>query len=155
MNDRAPAGNAIPLDRLARQATRLAQLVNAATRAASASAGLTHADTDVLLALYGAPGHRLRPTALSTACNLSSGGTSNVILRLMQAGYVNREADAYDGRSTWVQLTMEGEALASSVLESATAAHARLLDRLPGGIAVALDELLEIALGHLDDGAGR
>jgi DNA-binding MarR family transcriptional regulator len=155
MNDRAPAGNAIPLDRLARQATRLAQLVNSATRAASASAGLTHADTDVLLALHGAPDHRLRPTALSAACSLSSGGTSNVILRLMQAGYVNREADMYDGRSIWVQLTMEGEALASSVLESATAAHARLLDRLPGGIAVALDELLEIALGHLDDGAPR
>ncbi|MEU8544125.1 MarR family transcriptional regulator [Streptomyces sp. NPDC048717] len=157
MNNTAPAGKTVPLDRMARHAARLAQLVNAATRAAAADAGLTHADTDVLLALRESEDHRLRPTALSALCGLSSGGTSNVILRLLQAGYVNREANADDARSTWVQLTPEGEALAGSVLASATVAHGRLLDRLPDGLAAELDDLLETALrhlGHLDDRAG-
>ncbi|MFE0776495.1 MarR family winged helix-turn-helix transcriptional regulator [Streptomyces sp. NPDC058861] len=149
MNNQAPAG-AIPLDRLARHANRLAQLVNAATRVSSADAGLTQADTDVLLALYRSEDHRLRPTALSALCELSSGGTSNVTLRLVQAGYVTREANANDARSTWVQLTAEGEALACSVLVSATAAHAELLDRLPDGLAERLDDLLATALAHLD-----
>ncbi|WAX81236.1 MarR family winged helix-turn-helix transcriptional regulator [Streptomyces sp. KMM 9044] len=150
MDNTAPAGHVIPLTRLAQKAARLAQVVNAATRHAASDAGLTTADADVLLTLFGTPDHRLRPTSLSTTCGLSSGGTSNVILRLAQAGYVNREADVHDGRSTWVQLTSEGEALARSVLAAATAEHSRLHDRLPDDTAAALEQLLDTALHHLE-----
>ncbi|WP_051969441.1 MarR family winged helix-turn-helix transcriptional regulator [Kitasatospora azatica] len=150
--DPAPA---ISLDRLARQATRLAQLVNSATQAAAAEAGLTHADADVLLALHEAPERRLRPTGLATACGLSSGGTSNVINRLAQGGYVNREANEADGRSSWVRLTEEGAALAGKVTAVAAVEHEHLLDRLPEGVPQALGALLETVLGQLESANGR
>jgi DNA-binding MarR family transcriptional regulator len=150
MNNPAPAGRTVPLSRLAQKAARLAQVVNATVRDATSDAGLTTADADVLLALCDTPCHRLRPTTLSTACGLSSGGTSNVILRLAQAGYVSREANIYDGRSTWVQLTPEGETLAQSVLAAATAEHSTLYDRLPDDTAAALEQLLDTALHHLE-----
>ncbi|MCX4745634.1 MarR family transcriptional regulator [Kitasatospora sp. NBC_01287] len=148
-------GGVVALDRLARQAGRLAQLVNATTHAAAAEAGLTNADADVLLALHQAHEQRLRPTTLAAACGLSSGGTSNIINRLAHAGYVNREANAQDGRSSWVQLTEEGRGLAALVTEAAAAEHIRLLTRLPEGIAEALAALLDTAVGHLDPAAVR
>jgi DNA-binding MarR family transcriptional regulator len=154
MNNPAPAGHTVSLTRLAQKAARLAQVVNAAARTAAADAGLTNADADVLLTLFDTPEHRLRPTALSTACGLSSGGTSNVILRLAQAGYVNREANIHDGRSAWVQLTEEGEGLARTVLASTTAQYARLQDRLPDDTVAALEGLLDTALHQLE-GQGR
>ncbi|WP_327066179.1 MarR family winged helix-turn-helix transcriptional regulator [Kitasatospora sp. NBC_01302] len=155
MPDTERAGGPAALDRLARQAARLAQLVNAATQAAAVEAGLTHADADVLLALYRAHEHRLRPTTLAAGCGLSSGGTSNIINRLAQAGYVNREANAEDGRSSWVQLTEEGRGLAGLVTDTAAAEHARLLERLPEGIAEALAALLDTAVGQLEAAAGQ
>ncbi|MET9439384.1 MarR family transcriptional regulator [Streptomyces sp. NPDC006610] len=155
MDNPAPAGHTVPLTRLARKAARLAQVVNAAARTAASDAGLTSADADVLLALFDTPDHRLRPTTLSAACGLSSGGTSNVILRLAQAGYVNREANIHDGRSTWVQLTPEGEALARAVLEAATAEHARLHDRLPDDTVTALEQLLDTVLHHIEGRGAR
>jgi DNA-binding MarR family transcriptional regulator len=154
MKNLASAGHTVSLARMAQKAARLAQVVNAATRTAASGAGLTNADADVLLALSGAPDRRLRPTSLSSACGLSSGGTSNVVLRLAQAGYVNREANIHDGRSTWVQLTEEGEALTRSVLDSAAAEHARLRERLPDDTAVAFEKLLDAVLDHLE-GRGR
>ncbi|MEU3598927.1 MarR family transcriptional regulator [Streptomyces sp. NPDC006798] len=150
-SDRSP----VSLEALAAKAALLARLVNAAARSAASGAGLTKADADVLTALNAAPRQRLRPTCLATACGLSSGGTSNVILRLAQAGYVNREAHPEDGRSSWVRLTREGQALAGAVLESAARDHAVLLDRLPSGVADQLDELLDVALGHLQDRTAR
>ncbi|HET9380894.1 MAG TPA: MarR family transcriptional regulator [Streptomyces sp.] len=155
MDSPAPAGRTVPLTRLAQKAAYLAQVVNATVRDAASDAGLTIADANVLLALCNTPERRLRPTGLSTACGLSSGGTSNVILRLTQSGYVSREANVHDGRSTWVQLTPEGEALARSVLAAATAEHSRFYDRLPDDTAAALEQLLDTALHHLEGREAR
>ncbi|MDG9704536.1 MarR family winged helix-turn-helix transcriptional regulator [Streptomyces sp. DH37] len=140
-------------DRLARHVIRLAQLLDAATDDAAADAGLTRVDADVLLALYAAPGQRLSPTGLTVGCGLSSGGTSNIVHRLVAAGYVNREANLCDGRSSWVRLTEEGAQVAGLVAQAAAAARARLLRRLPEGIAENLAQLVEAALDRLDDHA--
>ncbi|MBN3929565.1 MarR family transcriptional regulator [Streptomyces verrucosisporus] len=140
-------------DRLARHVIRLAQLLDAVTADAAEDAGLTRIDADVLLALYAAPGRRLSPTGLTVGCGLSSGGTSNIVHRLAAAGYVNREANLCDGRSSWVCLTEEGARTAGLVAQSAASARARLLRRLPEGCAESLTQLVELALDRLDDNA--
>ncbi|MEI7033728.1 MarR family winged helix-turn-helix transcriptional regulator [Streptomyces pratensis] len=151
MDNSTPAEPVVLLDRLAEKASLLARSLNAAADAAAADAGLTKADADVLVTLHDAPEHRLKPSTLATLCDLSSGGTSNVILRLTRAGYVNREAHLHDGRSSWAQLTPEGENVARFVLESAASGRATLLRRWPDGLAHTLDELLDTALRHIED----
>ncbi|MEV6960233.1 MarR family transcriptional regulator [Streptomyces sp. NPDC051207] len=151
MTDSAPWERPGMPDRLARHVIRLARLLDAATADAADAAGLARIDADVLLALYAAPEQRLSPTGLTVGCGLSSGGTSNIVHRLAAAGYVNREANLHDGRSSWVNLTEEGARLAGLVAQSATAARARLLRRLPEGVTENLARLVETALDHLDD----
>lgn len=146
--DARGAGTSCPLTQ---RAVRMAQLLDSATDCAAGDVGLTRADADVLLALLNAAAHRMRPTELAARCGLSSGGTSNIIHRLAQAGYANREANLDDGRSSWVQLTDEGERLAGRVAGSAAERRARLFDRLPEGVADRLTELLEIALDHVEE----
>lgn len=150
MDDAISAAREVSLDQLAERAAQLAELVNAASRAAESDAGLTSADASVLLALQAAPDYQLKPTALSSRCGLSSGGTSNVLLRLTRAGYTTREANVQDGRSTWAHLTQEGEALIRSLRGTTAAEHQKLLDRLPKGTVSDLNELLGVVLRHLE-----
>lgn len=149
MDDAISTACEVSLDQLAQRASQLASLVNAASRAAESDAGLTSADASVLMALQAAPGYQLKPTVLSSRCGLSSGGTSNVLLRLTRAGYTTREANVQDGRSTWAHLTQEGEALTRSLQGTTATEHQKLLDRLPEGSASALNELLGVVLRHL------
>ncbi len=91
------------------------------------------------------PGRRLKPTDLMELCALSSGGTTKVVRRMTESGYVVREADLYDGRSSWVQLTEEGLGLVAGIEAEVAAQHTRLLERLPAGVVDALIALLEQA----------
>ncbi len=115
--------------------------------------GLTQADYGVLATLrrLGEP-YRLKPTDLTHALLLSSGGTSNIVKRLTDAGYVVREADDQDGRSAWVRLTPEGVRVAEEAVRATTEAHARLVARLPGRTAALLSELLRTSLAAIEDG---
>ncbi|MBW1597395.1 MarR family winged helix-turn-helix transcriptional regulator [Streptomyces sp. JJ38] len=140
---------------LAQQVYRLGRLLDSATASAAARVGLTRAEADVLRALLSASDHRLRPTALATACGLSSGGTSNIIQRLARSGFVNREANDRDGRSNWVQLTPEGAELTRVVAEAVTDRHTRLLAPLPGDTAACLLETLNTTLEHIDETGAR
>lgn len=140
-----------PAAELAAQAARLTAVMDATTNAEVARRGLTRADFDVLAALrFSGPEQRLKPTDLSERCGLSSGGTSNVVRRMTESGYVVREADLYDGRSSWALLTEEGLRIAENIQDAADAAHAGMLDLLPPGVVDALSALLAQAASVLE-----
>ncbi|ANH32388.1 Transcriptional regulator, MarR family [Ralstonia solanacearum] len=82
--------------------------------------GLQPGEFDVLATLRrcGAP-YALTPTALYDAAMMSSGGMTNRIDRLQQAGWVERRPNPEDGRGTLVALTNAGFAL----IDEAVSAH--------------------------------
>ncbi|MEW2530628.1 MarR family transcriptional regulator [Streptomyces sp. NPDC047071] len=142
---------------LAAQATRLAAAMDAVTDAEAAQRGLTRADFEVLAALRGAGaalGYRLRPGELAERCHLSSGGTSNIIRRMAESGYVVREADLHDGRGSWAQLTEEGRRVVDAVRRAADAVYGELLRPLPGGAVDALSGLISLVAAALEQGGG-
>lgn len=84
--------------------------------------GLQPGEFDVLATLRrcGAP-YALTPTALYDAAMMSSGGMTNRIDRLQQAGWVERRPNPEDGRGTLVALTNAGFAL----IDEAVSAHVK------------------------------
>ncbi|WP_326598946.1 MarR family winged helix-turn-helix transcriptional regulator [Streptomyces sp. NBC_01803] len=121
-----------PAAELIKRVTVLAGELAAATRSVLPEFGLTPAEFDVLVALRrsGAP-YRLRPSELSSALLLSTGGTSNIVNRLTARALVRREADPADGRGTRIRLTAEGRRLAEAAVRANSAAHEKLFADLP------------------------
>ncbi|MER6841102.1 MarR family winged helix-turn-helix transcriptional regulator [Streptomyces platensis] len=71
------------------------------------------ADYEVLNALLSAGEPcEPRPMDLRERLLLTSGGTSNVLNRLVKAGLLTRQQGASDGRSNWVRLSDTGLHLA-------------------------------------------
>ncbi|MFC4584516.1 MarR family winged helix-turn-helix transcriptional regulator [Sphaerisporangium corydalis] len=131
---------------LSKRVSRIDGLLQQATRAELAELGLTYAEFDVLAALnrVGEP-YRLRPSELTRSLLLTSGGTSNVLQRLVRAGYVEREANTGDGRSHWVRLTPEGLALTAKALVGSGRAHTRTMAGVPDeAVREAADALRKI-----------
>jgi DNA-binding MarR family transcriptional regulator len=113
---------------------------------------LTKAEYDVLAILRAShPPYRLRPTDLSARLWLSSGGTSNVLRRLTEAGLITREADASDARSSWVQLTQQGVETGEAAVLAVTEGQRELLKAVPEDTARAAADALRqvlVALGR-------
>ena len=65
---------------------------------------------DVLVALWEAPGHRLRLHELARAVVLSRSGLTRLVDRLEAAGLLRREPCADDRRGAFAVLTPEGRA---------------------------------------------
>ena len=133
---------------LSRRAARLYGILEDVLLAMLAPLGLTRAEFLVLSGLrsVGAP-HRLRPTDLSARLLLSSGGTSNVLNRLTEAGLVERERDDNDGRSLRVRLTEAGiEASEASMTEWARAVADTYRAVAPATTQSASDALREVLL---------
>ncbi len=129
----------VPSTEFGKRVILLAAALGEATRVTVTGFDLTGADFDVLAALRrnGKP-YRLKANELSRALLLSTGGTSNVVNRLVSRGLVEREPDQTDGRSTYVRLTSRGKSLAEEVTLANTKAHEKVLAAIP-------DELLERA----------
>lgn len=74
---------------------------------------LSTAEYDILTTLRstGSP-YRLQPRTLAERTVLTSGGISNALRRLEARELVSRDADEHDARSSWVELTGAGIALA-------------------------------------------
>src|SRR5262245_20037548 len=70
--------------------------------------GITHAEFEVLLRLWLAPGSRARIQELARASLLTRSGTSRVVERLARAGYVERAGAEEDGRGAYAVLTKAG-----------------------------------------------
>lgn len=131
-----------------KRAGRIAMLLQQAVRADLAGLGLTYAEFEVLTVLRreGEP-YRLRPSELTRSAFLTSGGTSNVLQRLQKAGYVEREANAGDARSRFVQLTAEGLRVTERGLAASADAHEEVMAGIPAAdVRAAADALRDLLL---------
>jgi DNA-binding MarR family transcriptional regulator len=129
---------------LSKRVSRLAVLVEQALKAELAALGLTYAEFDVLAALSRATGP-LRPSELTKALFLTSGGTSNVLQRLTAAGYVAREPDESDARGRRVHLTPEGREVTQRAMALSVHVHDDVLAGIPTAtIEKAADALREV-----------
>lgn len=145
-----PQVDGLPLA-LAKRVGRLAALLDAVTTAELDRLGRTKAEHEVLARLRAAgKPYRRKPSELASALLLSSGGTTNVLHRLVAAGLVVREADPADRRSVWVHLTPDGVRAAEEVVLATNAAQAALLSRLPTDLAADLADQLRAVLAVLD-----
>ena len=137
---------------LSKRAYRLYTLLAEATSTELARFKLTKAEYDVLAVLRssGDP-FRLRPTDLASRLLLSSGGTSNVLRRLTEAGLIAREADLSDARSSWVQLTDQGVKTAEAAVLASTEGQRQLLGAVPAETARAAADILREVLIALGD----
>ncbi len=142
---------------IAKRAARLSAIFSERVSAELARMHLTKAEYEILAVLRaaGSP-FQLRPSDLADRLLLSSGGTSNLLRRLTEAGLVEREADQRDARSSWVRLTKQGIKVAEQAVRAASDAQAALLRTVPSQTAdaaiKALRDLL-IALGDTNDQA--
>lgn len=145
-----PEVTGLPLE-LAKRIARLATLFDTATSAELERLGLTRAEYEVLARLRSAgPPYRRKPNDLTKSLLLSSGGTTNVLHRLTDAGLVTRDANPDDRRSSWVRLTAEGMRKAEQAILTTNRAQALLLDRLPEPTARALADLLRDTIRTVD-----
>lgn len=129
---------------LSKRVSRLALRHEQAMKVALAELGLTYAEFDVLAALHRAGGP-LRPSELTRALYLTSGGTSNVLQRLTAAGHVEREPNTEDARGRWVRLTPSGEAITDKAMAASARVHEDLFAGIPTPtIRTAADALREI-----------
>ena len=120
---------------LSKRVMVISGLLGEVTRATVTRFDLTGADFDVLATLRrsGKP-YRLKANELSRSLLLSTGGTSNVVNRLVSRGLVEREPDQSDGRSTFVRLTPDGRSLAEEVVIANSKAHDEALSTIPADV---------------------
>ena len=131
---------------------RIAQLTAAPITAKLESFGLHRGEFDVLGTLLRAgPPHRLTPTELYRSLMISSGGLTDRLQRLADAGLVERVPAEEDGRSLLVQLTPAGRAKAEAAFRADMAFEAELLADL------SVDDRRRLAslLGRLSRGVTR
>jgi len=119
--------------------------------------GLTHFEYGILYALDSAPGSSLRLRVLAGYANSALPRLSRALDRLEKRGWVRREPDPEDGRSTRAVLQPEGR----SVLRRMTPIHERnvtalVFDRLTAAQTGQLREISQrIVSGIRDDAAWR
>lgn len=90
-----------------------------------ADADLSLAEYNVLSQLSMAPGRRMRLSDLSDVTNTTLSHLSRVASRMERQGWLERQPDPTDGRTTFAQLTAPGLA----VVESAAAGHVATVRR--------------------------
>ncbi|WP_175898570.1 MarR family winged helix-turn-helix transcriptional regulator [Burkholderia vietnamiensis] len=110
---------------------RLAKHCEKARTEALSPFGFKEGEFDVLATLRraGAP-YELSPTQLYRSLMISSGAITNRLMRLEQAGLVERIPNPQDGRGMAVRLTREGLAL----IDRAVNVHVDTLNLLLGGL---------------------
>ncbi|KVU73818.1 MarR family winged helix-turn-helix transcriptional regulator [Burkholderia ubonensis] len=141
---------------------RLAKHCEKARTEALSPFGFKEGEFDVLATLRraGKP-YELSPTQLYRSLMITSGAITNRLMRLEQAGFVERVPNPHDGRGLAVRLMPGGLAL----IDRAVAVHVETQDLLLGGLTrderAALAALLKTALLALpgealapDDGTG-
>jgi DNA-binding MarR family transcriptional regulator len=134
--------------------SRLAQLLQAELEPIFATHGVNGGEFDVLAALRreGWP-FRLTPIELSTALIVTSGRMTKRLNSLDGRGFIKREPDPNDGRSTSVSLTRQGKRHVEATLADHVANEQRLLGELSTKKRAELADLLEMMAISLDDEA--
>lgn len=137
---------------LVKRAARLGVLIEDRMAQALAPWGFTRADYGVLSTLWLAgPPYELRPSDLKARVLLTSGGVSNVLNRLEDAGHIERERDLADGRSCWVRLTEHGVDVARQVVLQWAAAQTEMFADIPEPVWRLASEVLRTVLIALGD----
>jgi DNA-binding MarR family transcriptional regulator len=105
--------------------------------------GLDAGEFDVIATLLrSGPPYQLRPTELFRSLMISSGGLTDRLARLAEAGLVVRTPSARDARSLLVELTKEGQRRAEAAFREDMVVEARLLAGLNDREQTALATLL-------------
>jgi DNA-binding MarR family transcriptional regulator len=120
----------------------LAQHLERSVNEALAAHGLTLGQFDILATLRRHPDGRLTPTQLLRSVVLSSGGMTNRLDRLEEAGWIRREADPADRRGVVVTLTPAGLKRIDAATETRFAEANRCLPALGAGELDLLKRLL-------------
>ena len=114
-------------------------------------AGMPHIYYVLLVALYEAPGRRMRAGALAEAGRISPSRLSHALRSMARSGWVVRERAAGDGRGQEVVLTPAGvDAVRRLAPLQAAAVRAPLLEGLSVDDLTRLAELLEPLITRLD-----
>ena len=120
-------------------------------RSLDAQDRITVTEFDVLITLDNAPDQQLRMTDLARATMLSSGGTTRLVGRLEDRGFIRRNQDPDDARAFRATLTPAGRqklaqarrthdaVLVRMLTPHVTAANLRALERALGEIIGGLD----------------
>jgi DNA-binding MarR family transcriptional regulator len=149
MDERSGAPSAAAGGPISHTIFRLARIHSQLAGRLLREAGL-HASQELMLMVLWDAGPQ-RQTELGAELGMDSAGTTRVVHRLEQAGFVRRRPDPDDGRATLVEVTAAGEALRAQVermwtqLEELTVA-----DMSPAEQRVALDTLLRLERNVLE-----
>jgi DNA-binding MarR family transcriptional regulator len=146
-----PAAATVELE-IVKRVSLLKARIEAITTSVLSGYGLTYAEFDVLATLRrtGQP-FRMRPSQLAARSQLTTGGTSNILQRLVSAGLVVREPDPIDRRGSWVRLTPLGVQRTEEVSLATTDAHKALLADISESTTRSLADLLRDVLLLLGD----
>ncbi len=136
---------ATPALEVVKRLGRLNAIIDEAISEVLSGYELTYAEFDVLMTLRrsGAP-YRLKPSQLTRATMLSSGGTSNIKRRLTAAGLTEASDDPIDGRSSWLSLSPKGVQIAEETATAVGAALDRIFEDLPRDSITMLNECLRL-----------
>jgi DNA-binding MarR family transcriptional regulator len=128
----------------------LAQHLERRVNDALAVHGLTLGQFDILATLRRQADGKLTPTHLMRSVMLSSGGMTNRLDRLEEAGWIRREADPADRRGVVVALTHEGYQLIDAATETRFAEAQRSMPPLDATETTALADLLRKWLASVE-----
>jgi len=144
-----PEVEGLPLE-IGKRVAALYGALDAETNAELAALGLTKAEYEVLAKLRAAgEPYQLRPHELASTLSLSSGGTTNVVHRLVAAELVVRQAHPDDRRGAAVRLTDKGRRTAEAAVLATNRAQRDLLAGVAGVDGRALADALRTVLAGL------
>ena len=136
--------------RILGRARRITLVVRAQIEEVFKRHGLDTGEFDVLATLRrNGPPFMLRPTELYRSMMVSSGGMTDRLNRLENAGLIRRVPSEEDRRSLWVALTEEGRAVIESAFREDMKVERSLVDGLSAKERKELIRLLQKLAVHL------
>jgi DNA-binding MarR family transcriptional regulator len=131
---------------------RASRFLEAGLGRALGQLNLNRGEFDVLASLLRAgPPNRLTPSALSDSLLISNGTMTYRIDRLEETGMVRRRPDPKDRRTTLVELTRNGRAVAERALAATLEAERRMTEGLTERQRAALAANLRALLASLEE----
>jgi DNA-binding MarR family transcriptional regulator len=132
------------------RARRLTLLSRPAIEAVFARFGLDTGEFDVLATLRRSNADSVRPTELYRDLMISSGGLTDRLRRLADAGWIERIDDNEDKRSKRVRLTSKGKDLIDEAFEADMSVERELLSALSHDQVEQLADMLSMLLSAIE-----
>jgi DNA-binding MarR family transcriptional regulator len=132
-------------------AMRAARIFAGVTAESIAQAGDTVTVPQLRVLVLAASRDSLNTTAVAEELDVHLSNASRICDRLVAAGWLNRRESPADRRNVELSLTVEGEALLSSVMSHRRAAFTRILKRIPADDRTTLARGLQALCDAADD----